>query len=197
MQCLHGKKIGRKGLFKISRYSGKCDWFDVLEIHGYTIEELQNNVIIYVGKNSEPLHVEKISDMIPYYPYLVGSACFDNKERKAIIHLSSESFVDREERENLEWRLKDLLRIYNRCKRKKIEFDIDDAVKEITWNGWNEEPYKELANRVKEKGKKASVDGIHLRMHERYRQELVEEMLRNNLNPADYGYERFIKEDEQ
>lgn len=183
-------------MISISRYSGKCDWCDVLEIHGYTIEELQSNVIIYVGNNREPLLIKKMSDMIPYYPHLVSSACFDNKERKSVIHLSSESFVDREEREVLEWRLKDLLRIYNRCKRKKIEFNVDEAVKEITWNGWNEKAHRELANRVKEKGKKATIEGIHLRMHERYRQELVDEMLRNGLNPADYGYERFVKENE-
>ena len=177
----------------ISRYSGKCDLKDSLEIHNYTLEELQNNVKIYVGNNTEPLHIEKMADLIPYYPYIVGSACFNNTDRKSVIHLSSESFVDREERECLEWRLKHLLRIYNRCKRKKIAFDVEEAVKEVTWNGWNEEPHRELANRVKEYGKKATIDGIHLRMYEYYRKELSDEMIKNGLNPADYGYERFVK----
>lgn len=179
-------------MVNISRYSGKCDWKDSLEIHKYTLEELQNNVKIYVGNNSEPLHIEKMSDMIPYYPYIIASACFDNVQRKSVIHLTSESFVDREERDILEWRLKDLLKIYNRCKRKKVEFDVEEAVKEITWNGWNEKAHRELANRVKEKGKKATVDGIHLRMHERCRQELVKEMLKNDIDPCEYGYERFV-----
>ena len=164
-----------------------------MEISNYTLEELQNNVKIYVGyDNPEPLHIEKMEDLIPFYPHIIGSASYNNVERRAVIYLSSESWVDIEERNCLEWRLKDLLRIYNRCKRKKIEFNVDEAVKEVTWNGWNEEPYRELANRVKEKGKKATIDGIHLRMHERYRQELVDEMLRNGLNPADYGYGRFV-----
>lgn len=178
----------------MSRYSGKCDVYDsLIAIHKYTLEELQNNVKIYVGKNTEPLYIEKESDLIPYYPYLVGCAYYNNNERKSVICLSSESFVDREERESLEFRLKHLLRIYNRCKRKKVEFDVEEALKEIVWNGWNEEPYRELANRVKEKGKKASIEGIHLKMHEYYRQKLVEEMLKYGLNPADYGnYERFI-----
>ena len=180
----------------MSRWSGKCDCFDsLIEIHKYTEEELKNNVKIYIGNNTEPLHIEKMSDLIPYYPYLIAIACYDNVERKSVIRLSSESFVDREERECLEWRLKDLIRIYNRCKRKKIEFDVEDAVKQITWNGWNEEPHRELANRVKENGKKATINGIHLKMHERYRKELVDEMLKNGLNPADYGYERFINEE--
>ena len=179
----------------MSKFSGKCDVYDsLIGINRYTEEELKNNVKIYVGNNTEPLHIEKISDLIPYYPYLIAVGCYDNVERKSVIHLSSESFVDREERESIEWRLKDLIRIYNRCKRKKIEFDVEDAVKQITWNGWNEEPYRELANRVKENGKKAAVDGIHLKMHEIYRKELVDEMLENGLNPADYGYGRFVND---
>lgn len=66
----------------------------------------------------------------------------------------------------------------------------------MVWNGWNEESYRELANRVKEKGRKATIDGIHLKMHERYRQLLVDEMLKHGLDPCKYGdYKRFIKED--
>ena len=168
-----------------------------MEIHEYTLEELQNNVKIYIGDNEEPLHIEKMEDMIPYYPYIIGFSYHNSEEKKATIHLSPESWVDYEERDCLEFRLKRLLTIYNRCKRKKIEFDVEEALKEIVWNDWNEEPYRKLANRVKEKGKKATVDGIHLRMHEHYRQELVDEMLRNGLNPADYGYGRFINGGEQ
>jgi hypothetical protein len=176
----------------MSRWSGKCDFADTLEVYKYTLEELQNNVKIYVGKHPESLHIEKMSDLIPYYPYLVGSAWYDNKDRKAVIHLTSESFVDREERETLEFYMKWILKIYNRCKRKKIEYNPIDAVKEICWNSWNREPVMELADRVKEHGKKASLEHIHLRMHEIYRNSLVNEMLDNGLNPADYGYGRFV-----
>lgn len=180
----------------ISRYSGKCDWCDTLEIHEYTLKELQNNVKIYVGNSEEPLYIEKMEDTIPYYPYIIGSAWFDNAERKAVIHLSSESFIDSEERKFLESELKNILKIYNRCKRNKIEFNVDDVVKKVTWNGWNEEAYRELANRAKEKGKKATIDGIHLRMYEYYRKLLVDEMLKYDLNPCNYGdYERFVNKE--
>lgn len=196
---MHGKKIrstSRKKASNISRYSGKCDFRDTLEIHEYTLEELQNNVKIYVGNSGEPLHIEKMEDTIPYYPCIIGSAWFDNTERKAVIHLSSKSHVDNEEREFLESELKNILKIYNRCKRKNIGFDIDDVVKKVTWNGWNEEAYRELANRIKEKGSKATIDGIHLRMHEHYRKLLVDEMLKYDLNPCDYGdYERFVSKE--
>lgn len=178
----------------ISRYSGKCDWCDTLEIHEYTLKELQNNVKIYVGNSEEPLYIEKMEDTIPYYPYIIGSAWFDNAERKAVIHLSSESFIDSEERKFLESELKNILKIYNRCKRNKIEFNVEEALKEIVWGDWNKEAYLELANRVKEKGKRATIDNIHLTMHEYYRKELVNEMLKHGVNPLKYGdYKRFME----
>ena len=137
-----------------------------------------------------------MQDLIPFYPYLISCAFYNNKDRKSVIYLASESFVDVSERENLEFRLKELLKIYNRCKRNRIEFDVDKIVGEITWNNWNERPYIELANRVKLYGKKASIDGIHLKMHEQYRQELVNEMVKNGLNPCRYGdYERFVSKE--
>jgi hypothetical protein len=172
----------------MSRYSGKCDLADTIDIHGERIL----NAKIYVGLSNKPLQINAMKDLIPYYPHIIGAACFDNVEGKSVIHLSSESWVDHEERESLEFKLKWLIKIYNRCKRKKIELNVDEAVAEIAWNGWNEEPCRELANRVKMYGKKATIEGIHLKMHEYYRQELVDEMLKNGLNPADYGYARFI-----
>ena len=202
----------------MSRYSGKCDWCDHLWMGAETEKEAFNKfngTKLYICqplpedfdfedalKNKvnipetyyKKVEYSSIKDLIIYYPYLVVFAGVDNADsRNSVVCLSRESFVDSEERENLEWRLKHLLRIYNRCKRKKVEFDVEEALKEIVWNGWNEEPYRELANRVKLHGKKATIDGIHLRMHERYRQLLVDEMLVHGLNPADYkDYERFV-----
>lgn len=202
----------------ISKFSGKCDYFDHLWMGAETEEEAFNKfngTKLYIcqplpedldweyafeNKVNIPetyykkVEYSSIKDLIPYYPHLISFAGVDNTNpRNSVVCLSRESFVDSEERESLELRLKHLLKIYNRCKRKKVEFDVEEALKEVVWNGWNEESYRELANRVKENGKKASIDGIHLQMHEYYRQQLVNEMLKHGLNLADYGnYERFI-----
>lgn len=183
----------------MSAYSGKCDCYDsLIMIHNYTDEELKNNVNIYIGNVGTPLRIDSCKDLIPYYGHIVWAACHDNSERKASIHITSESWVDTEERESLEFRLKELLKIYNRCKRKKIEFDVDEAVKQVCWNGWNKAAYTELAIRVKEHGNKATIDGIHLKMHEYYRQRLVDEMIENGLNPLFYGdYDRFINKEKE
>jgi len=178
----------------MSRFSGKCDCYDSLVcISRYTEDELINNVKIYVGNEEEPLHIESYKDLIPYYPYIIGSACYNNVERKAVIHLSSESFVDREEREFLESYFKDVLREYNRCKRNKVEFDVEATVDKVSW--WtNKDIIREIASRVKQYGRKANTYGIHMPMHEIYRKELVKEMVANGLKPHEWGYERFDTE---
>lgn len=173
-------------------FSGKCDCYDTLvAIHKYTEDDLKNRVEIYVGNSTEPLYIENYKDLIPYYPYLISSAIFSKD--KSVVRLTSESFVDEEERESLEFRLNELIKIYSRCKRKKIEFNIEDAVKDVCFGDWNRDVICELAKRVKENGKKASIDGLHLKLHELYRETLVDEMLKNGIDPCEYGYGRFME----
>lgn len=190
------RKNKRKGLISISKYSGKSDVFDSLVmIHKYTDEELLNNVKIYIHTKDgdKRLRITCRKDLIPYYAHLVSSAYYDNKERKSVIHITSESWVDREERDMLQHKLNNVLRIYNRCKRKKIEFDVDTVVKELAWIGFDDHIYRRLAIRVKDCGKKAIVDGIHTKMAEYWRKELVKEMINNGVDPIKYGdYERFL-----
>lgn len=204
----------------ISKFSGKADFCDSLWMRAETDEEafekfkgtklyiqqpfpedfnlkevIDNKVNIPQTYYKE-VKYSSIKDLIPLYPHTTSFGSYSGDYR--LTCLTQEPYFDRQERDLLETDLKWLLRIYNRCKRKKIEFNVEDAVKEICWNGWNEEPITELANRVKEKGKKATIDGIHLRMQEYYREKFVEEMLKYGLNPCDYGdYARFLKEDKQ
>lgn len=220
---MRGKKTNRKKIevIFISRVSGKYDFCDSLfgsveteeeafnKFNGtklyiiqplpedFSWEEALENKVNIPETYYKKVEYFSIKDLIPLYPYLIGFAGYDNTDsRNSVVCLSRESFVDSEERKNLEFRLKRLLTIYNRCKRKKTEFNVDDAVKEIVWNGYDEEPYRELANRVKMHGKKATVEGLHLKMHEYYRQLLVEEMIKHDLNPCDYGdYERFVNKE--
>lgn len=204
----------------MSKFSGKADFCIHLWIGAETEEEAFNKfngTKLYISQplpedfdfnkalkektNIPETYYKKVEyssmkDLIPYYPYLISFAGCDNTDsRNSVVCLTSESFVDREERESLEFKLKEILRIYNRCKRKKIEFNVDDAVEQICWMGWNKVAVTELANRVKEKGKRATTDGIHLTMHERYRRELVDEMIKHDIDPAKYGYSRFVNKE--
>lgn len=176
----------------ISKFSGKCDCYDIL-IYGYTEDELKNNVKIYIGDAKTPFKIECIQDLIPYYPYIITYLGFNGAEKKTVIHLSSESYVDYEEREIMQSYLKQILREYNKCKKKKEDFNINDVTSKVCWNYVNEDVIREIAARVKEKGKKADISDLHLDIREYYRKELVNEMLENGLNPANYGYKRFVE----
>lgn len=201
----------------MSNISGRCDFKDHLWARAETEEEAFNKfngTKLYIRqplpddfdwevalKNKinipetyyKKVEYSSIKDLIPYYSHLIVFAVYDNKDsRNSVICITRESSPDREEREILEWQLKEVIKIYNRCKRKKIEFNVEDVVKKIVWNGRNEEPYRELVKRVKIYGKKANIDNIHLELYESYRRKLVGEMLRHGIDPCEYGYERFI-----
>ena len=128
-----------------------------------------------------------------WFLWLFSLGAYDNVDRKATVHLTSKSYIDLRERDSLDFVLKQILRYYNSFKLKKIDFSVDGAVKKVfaISDKDRDTVATELANRVKINGKKASTDGLHLSIYDFYRKELVEEMIKNGLNPADYGYERF------
>ena len=144
----------------MSKFSGKCDFADHVSMVG--VEKTLRSTI-YVGDNIVPLKFESEKDLIPYYPYIIGSAGYENGV--GTIHLTDESFVDTQEREFLESEFSYAKREYLRCKRKKIPFKYK--------GGW----CKAVWDRVAEHGTKATVDGLTIDSAEYYRQKLYEEMV--------------------
>lgn len=202
----------------MSRYSGRCDFNDHLfmgaENEEDAFEKFKGTKLYIVRPLPKKLNLDKIfkqniniaetyykkvkynsiKDLIPLYPYIISFCSIDNtNSNNSVVWLSMKPFTDTEEEEILGFYLEDLIKIYNKCKRNKIEFDVDNAVNTVCFQGHNKNVITELANRVKEHGKRAKIDGIHTDTHEYYRQKLVDEMIKNEINIADYGYERFIK----
>lgn len=157
----------------ISEYSGKADLFD--HFGDATDEELQH-ANIYIGDNIVPLRINNQHDLAPYYPYIISMGGWS--KGYAEIHLSSESFIDEEEREHLTWKLEDVKRYWRSCKRKKIPYDIEKATQLISFFGTPNGVEQEIAERVAKSGDKATIDGLHDYMHEYYRKKLLEEMVR-------------------
>lgn len=157
----------------MSNFSGKCDLYDHIEIHG-----LENTLKskIYVGYDSkEPLKIKEERDLVPYYPFVISMGAFNHGI--GTIYLMDESWVNYEEKDVLEFYLEQILKIYRRCKRKKIEFNVDEVWEEVSNVFWKRDEIRELIERVKEHGKKATYDGIHLSSKNYYRDQLVEEMI--------------------
>lgn len=77
---------------------------------------------IYLGDARVMIKEEK--DLIPYYTHLISSACY-NKESGNTIHLSRNSFIDSEEREFLSWKIRDIISMFRKAKKEKIEVTLD------------------------------------------------------------------------
>lgn len=174
----------------MSKYSGKCDFYDTISLYG--IDYIKNSDV-YVGSFSTKNRNHKIKinsskDCIPYYPFIISCAGF-NKD-KSTIYLSDESWVDIEEKEWLNRWLAEILKEYDRCKRKKAPFDEEIVFEKLCFGlidlGFRRSLYshdtelREIISRVAKYSKKATVKGIHLgTKNNLYREPLYEEMVKN------------------
>jgi len=147
----------------MSIYSGKCDLADHIEINNDRYLKYD----YYVGKNAIiPLRVNSLKDLVPYYPYLISMSGW--RDNHGIVILSSDSFVDEEERDHLTWMLDRMKKAYRAAKRKKIEFVNPDPVFTNS---------EEIFKRVKESGENATIDGIHTHFANMCRDALIKEMI--------------------
>lgn len=83
----------------MSRFSGVCDFCDTIEIFG--LDYILNSKV-YIGDSGEPLKLTCLKDCIQYYPYVVGSAAYNNVKKTAVIRLAGESEIDRKAKYNPE-----------------------------------------------------------------------------------------------
>lgn len=170
----------------MSKWSGKCDVADHFWMSANTEEDVakeieRTNFYIW-GKNGRrfKLDIHTVKDLVPYYPFLISAGVFNRDDRQTVI-LSGESFVDQEEREFIEWELRDMLREYKRCKRKKVPFDPQNYLKNMWKHPANYT--EELVNRVAKDGLKANIEGLYSISKDKWcRTELAREMKR-------YGYD--------
>lgn len=183
-------------MIDISIFSGRCDLCDT--VLSYGADKLLEKYKIYAQYHILPLEVKEPKDLIPYYPYLVA-VMYTDPETGGTIYLSEESFIDREEKEHIQWDLDDLLKYWRRCKRKQVPFDEQEALKEITWLQSQPREYQlELVRRVQKEGDKATIEGLHDNLHDYYRKELLLEMVNNGWDEDKagkwvYGWSRWIK----
>ena len=180
----------------MSRYSGKCDFGDSWGIHG---EEYILNSKIYFGDNIVPLRIDSYKDALPYFPFLVGMIA-GNKEG-ATIRLAERSFVDAEEEEMLTWELNNFKRYYRKCKRKKIPYNVDEALEKCIYFNGDREFYRPIAEAVSKYGNSAEIpENMHLRTHEYYRKLLYKDMREAGYSCHEactwcFGWRRWINND--
>ena len=121
----------------MSKYSGKCDfydWFSKIN-DDKSIEEKLKNTKVYIGENILPLKMETYKDILPYGGYLTSNIC--NSDGITIIRLSTRPYVDRREEEILETEMNILKKRYRALKRKKkLKKRLNNIKKD-----WNSNPF--------------------------------------------------------
>ena len=170
----------------MSKSSGKCDFYDgVVAIHcdGDTskLEEFLARTTIRVRGADGRDHVVSVKnekDASLYYPYLEAIAAFNNHEGRNSIVLSSQSFIDSEERERVGWYVRDVMSYWRKCKKEKKAFDVEECVQAKGFFWTDTTMLRKVAEKVAKDGNKAEFDDIHTNMHEHYRREWFEEMVR-------------------
>ena len=75
----------------MSRFSGKCDFCDEIEIFG--LEHILNSEV-YVGDSEDPLNLTCLADCVPYFPHIVCLSHHDTKKNCGHIRLTDKSWVD-------------------------------------------------------------------------------------------------------
>lgn len=172
----------------MSIFSGKCDVYDHFMMFGEDDnitqkeidEKIANSKICIRTKDGREhkLDIKNTYDLAPYFPYIIGLAISSNENSFMII--SSESYVDSEEKSLLEMYLNIMLRNVKKCKRKKQEITEEEILKDI-WN--RERDYiKRMVDIVKKNGTKTTINDIvaakiHIPSMERQRRYLYEEMI--------------------
>lgn len=172
----------------MSKYSGKCDFYDSIRSINDFIVINKEEVYAY-GHNLVPLKIESEKDLVPLYPYMV-SLYIGGK-----YYLSEKNYIDYHEEEVKSWYLREILKDYRKAKRNHTEFisECDPFSEEEVWDA--------IFKIVAKKGEKTTLEDledIHTYMGEHYRKEWYKELIRvgwreDQAYHCAYGVRRFIQ----
>ena len=170
----------------MSKYCGKCDLWDLLvmirEVNDETTD--WDKIKIYQinddstfdengWNNVELLDIKCLKDLLPYAAYIVNMASWGKDY--CIVYIGTESYAQQMERKRIEWAVRDLKCIYRKYKRKKIDFNVDDMLREI-WNP--SELDKQVAQRIMEHPTSFKTDGLKVLICEYYKANLYDDMIK-------------------
>lgn len=178
--------------------SGKCGFEETVEMNG--ADEILEKYQVFIPRHElVPLNMRSKKDLVAYYTYGTSMIAYGNDGGKIV--LSSESYIDTEERERLGWYYETLMKYYRKCKKNKTKFDKDEALKQIVMFPPAQDYQIELVNRVarqfEDPTMKASIKGIHDPMHDHMRQQWYDLMIEHGWEEDEayrwvYGWKRWL-----
>ena len=178
----------------MSKYSGKCDIYDSLimiremnedsDWSKVTIKQYTDELDAYGYNKVKELKITSLKDVVPYFPFIEGSAYYDNTGIFGIvIIIGQHSYVYEEEHERLQNILDEAKKHYRKCKRKNEEFIPQEIAKKLNICNAYSKIYLEICNRVKEHPCSASIDDLHMPYFNYERDMLIDTMMQ-------YGYSK-------
>lgn len=162
----------------MSKYSGKCDLYDSLEICGALVngkpktyfKNDMSNITIY-DTNHKKMNFERLKDLMPYFGYELASSA--KSGNSYTFFLGKMSVPDKIEKDHYEFCKELLLKYAKHCKKDKRPYTYQEAL--LIFNSTDPELEK-LSKRVAEYGKKATIEGLKYEMSNYYRSILAEDI---------------------
>lgn len=179
----------------MSIYSGKCDFADTVSIYGvdeilskYDVRHITDNGTEAVEFNGD------LRLMIPWYPYIIGA--MSSSAEGGTIWLSRYPYPYEECMNYWQWvtkRFKGSLK-YHRQKARKFgyEFDEERFIEKFVKSHsapWSDDPLlREVCEKLVHKKRGEKINYPLTRSARFYMTCLCDEMTKNGLDPAEYGY---------
>lgn len=187
----------------MSKYCGKADLCDSIMIDLDSGTSWDTIVKSYhLSKHNRDGTVTEIpisckEDFIQYYPYIIISGAW-SKENGSHLMLSSESYVDFENRERIKIYIEMFKRDFDkrkrRCKREHKEFDLYEYATEWVndtskhWGKLDAACVDAITQAIDNNFELDKIKYGYTNMAKYYRNLLRQEMLDNGLDPEKYGY---------
>lgn len=158
----------------MSRFSGKCDFYDWINDQSDEFIKKSNYYIRFKGRR-HPIEINNRHDAIKYYPYLVSMGY--HSEIKDVAELCADSFIDTEERERIDLRLKEVIEYWEKYRNSLGEISKEQCIQSLGALAKGDELYPQIIDEVNKYGDKAECKYVHDHMHERYRRQWFEYMI--------------------
>lgn len=159
----------------MSKYSGKCDFADHINIHG--MDSVRKSKI-YLGYDNFiagiSLNIKSERDAMPFYAHIISFCSMRDGVGNVI--LTERSWLDLEEEDRLKLYRDAAIKEYRRCKRNKIEFVPEEVFKKLCQTDFAKEAWMAIINRVAEYGEAAGISGIHIPYYSQMKKRLGDDI---------------------
>lgn len=177
----------------MSKYSGKCDFCDTIDMYGEDWILNKSKIYIHTNRKNKVIKFDKPSDLIPFYPHIISSMA-SSKKTGSTIWLSQYPYPYEENKEYWDMTVKRFKHklAYQRQKARKTgdSFNLADFtaqfIRDWTFFRENDDQLWDVCNQIVEK--KSTIKYPLRNGVKWFMTELTTEMARAGIDPTTFGY---------